>query len=184
MSQREALRGLLDKYRLLLALHQAKPERSPARRQSMADVARRFPGALREWQALSPAALQERHDHLQSWVAADALPTSLPAWVDYSLALHAWLRLILALRERSPREADGPPFVRLQMAQQICAELGEPTLAARITPSLIEQIDRPFGIGGQLSRVAYAAVAAQHGVSIEDVKAVLFGATAESVDIA
>ena len=184
MSQREALRGLLEKYRLLLALHQAKPERSPARRQSMAAVARRFPGALREWQALSPAALQDRHDRLQSWLAADALPTALPAWVHYSLDLHAWLRLILALRTCSPHEADGPRADRLQMAQQICVEIGEPTLVARITPSLIEQIDRPVGIGGQLSRGAYAAVAAQHGVSIEDVKAVLFGATAESIDVA
>lgn len=184
MSQREALRGLLEKYRLLLALHQAKPERSPARRHSMADVARRFPGALREWQALSPAALQDRHDCLQSWLTADVLPTSLPTWVDYSLDLHAWLRLILALRRCSPREADGPPVDRLHRAQQICVEIGEPTLVARITPSLIDQIDRPFGIGGQLSRGAYVAVAAQHGVSIEDVKAVLFGTTAESVDVA
>lgn len=172
MRIRQQLAALHDKYERLLALHRQKPERSPARRQSMVDVAARFPGALREWQALPVTTLEERRAALSAWLSAPSLPSDLrqlPPWVAYSWDLHAWLRLVLSLRQqpRNLPEAEG-----MAAAQRICDELGEPQLRLAVTPQLLAQVDKP--IRGQLAQIAYVQVAALHGVAIADIKAALF----------
>jgi hypothetical protein len=169
MITRRKLAALHDKYELLLALHEQKPERSAARRQSMLAIAARFPGALREWQALPASALVERRDQLSLWLSATSLPLQLPAWVAYSWDLHVWLRLVLMLRQR-PRSL--PDTASLTAACALCDELDESPLHPALTLELIAQVDHPSG--GQLAQVAYAQVAAQHRVAIAENKAALF----------
>ncbi|HNN90975.1 MAG TPA: hypothetical protein PKI03_01850 [Pseudomonadota bacterium] len=180
MRIRQQLAALHEKYERLLALHRQKPERSPARRQSMVEVAARFPGALREWQALPIETLEERRAALATWLSAPSLPSDLrqlPPWVAYSWDLHAWLRLVLSLRQQ-PRilpEAEG-----LAAAQRMCDELGEPQLRSAVTPQLLAQVNKPSR--GQLAQIAYVQVAAQHGVAVSDIKASLFSAAPDGPD--
>ncbi len=176
MKRQLVLQALRGKYEQLLALHDAVPERSPARRKAMDEVARRFPGALREWQALPPAELQARLDAVRSWLSGNPDSVALPDWVLYGAALHAWLRWLLALRKYALSHGAGASDADwLAAAQDLAAEINEPSLLAYLTPALRAQVARPPL--GQLSRLAYAAVAAQFGVSEADVKAALFGET-------
>lgn len=172
MPTHRQLRDLHDKYELLLALHRQAPGRNAARRQAMVDVAARFPGSLREWQALPEPALAQRRDLLARWLDEPTLPDPLPAWVAYSLDLHAWLRLILRLRQQL---RNLPGSDRLAAGLDICDELGEPWLQAAVTPELLAHVDHPAG--GQLTQIAYVQVAARHGVSIPALKAALFPPT-------
>ncbi len=181
MSLRHKLQALREKYDRLLALHRDPPGRSPARRQAMDEVARRFPGSLREWQALSPATLLARREALSAWLATDLGALTLPAWVEYSLALHACLRVLLRLRQHEIAQPTAAADW-LAMAQQIAAEQDEPWLIPRIVPSLRALIAQPPG--GQLSRLAYAEVAARFGVSEAAVKATLFAEPTDAVDAA
>jgi hypothetical protein len=176
MISRRQLLLLADKYERLLALHRQQPERSPARRQAMLEVATRFPGALREWQAVPEAELQRRRDSLAIWLATPSPPSELPAWVAYSWDLHAWLRLILRLRQQIRTY---PESERLATAHRFCDEIGEPQLQAAVTSELLAQVDYPGG--RQLAQIAYVQVAAQHGVAIAAIKAALFLAPVAAV---
>ena len=182
MIDRRPLGGLLQKYDLLLGLHRMPAERSPARRAAMVAIAEQFPGALREWQALPIAELSRRRAHVQALMdgaGGDTLGGSEP-WVGYSIDLHAWLRLILALRrwvgsgrgtgDDLPQHAAGTQHG----VAQICAELGQPDWAGRVTPALIGQVRRPPG--RQLATIAFEQVAAAHGVTVAVLKAALFPA--------
>lgn len=177
MITRRQLLDLHDKYTLLLALHRQEPARTAARRQAMVEVAARFPGSLREWQALPEPELAQRRDQLAHWLDAATLPESFPPWVAYSLDLHAWLRLILRLRQL-PR--DLPESDRLAAAHRICDELDAPWLHPAITPELLAHVDHPAR--GQLTQIAYVQVAARHRVPIPAVKAALFQPTSVPAD--
>jgi hypothetical protein len=96
------LRELLNKYDRLIELRLAPPERTPARRAAMQEVARLFPGALREWDALPLAELMRRRDEVARGPEVLAEIGAQPglAWLRYSLDLHEHLRALL----RGPRE--------------------------------------------------------------------------------
>jgi hypothetical protein len=98
---------LLEKYHLLIALHAGEPGRTVARRDALREVAKRFPGALREWDQLSPSALSARRERVAGLIAALGAEdgaqrltlAKLEPWLRYSLELHGCLRALLVERQ-------------------------------------------------------------------------------------
>ena len=104
----QALRQLLEKYDLLLGLHAGEPGRTIARRDALRVVAERFPGALREWDQLSKAALEQRRARVAQLLSAvetgEPLRVEIEPWLRYCAELHVELRALLRERSRRPTE--------------------------------------------------------------------------------
>jgi hypothetical protein len=192
----EALEELAEKYALLIALGQGEPGRTSARRDEMREIAARFPGALREWDEL-PGELAARRavvEELRAAVAsrpeaAASLIAAAPGWLRYALVLHPLLGEVLAVKRWLAAEVGGvcdavtpeltTAFIdwygrrrtRVRAAQR-CADW--------FTHDRLAEVARPPG--GQITRLAYAAVAAEFGVTVSAVKAALYGAEADAED--
>lgn len=185
MSRRHTLRALLEKYEQLLVLQDAARHDSPACRSLMRGIAGRFPGALREWQALPPSVLQARLTFLQEQLTAPEDETPLPGWVQFGAALHAWLRLLLLLRQHGLLADSARPMADwLTAVRSLTApdtdRSTEASLLDRLTPALRARAEAPPR--GQLSQLAYEQVAVQFGVSVAAVKDALFGDPVGSAD--
>lgn len=183
---RGELAGLRDKYGLLLGLCRGEAGRTLARRDAMREVAARFPAALREWEQLPQHELERRHgiaaallqrltDDGDAAVAAvrDALARE-PA-LRFGASLHGHLRELLRVRRSlgslRPAVVDA---ALLAACRSACARDGEgPLRHIELSAALLAEVARPRG--GRLSALAYSQVAAQHGVSVESIKAALFG---------
>src|SRR5688572_4890177 len=91
---REELQDLLHKYDLLLQLSEGAKGRTRERREAMQRIAARYPGALREWDALPREELCRRRSVVSRALAGEAEDEP---WMGYSMDLHACLRDILSI---------------------------------------------------------------------------------------
>ncbi len=106
------LRELLEKYDLLLKLHEEPPKKTLTRRQSLRQLAARFPSALREWEGLGVCELRHRHSCIVALLAlrqsdpsaAGAALANGEAWLRYMLDLYGCLRRLLAGHADRPRQ--------------------------------------------------------------------------------
>ena len=96
------LRALRDKYermlrlRLLHARAKAEPEfDEPDPRLAMAELAREFPGALREIDTLPTDAL---HQRIAALIAAERDPSGVEPWMHAQVAFHRLARGILTVK--------------------------------------------------------------------------------------
>jgi hypothetical protein len=164
------LRGLRDKYREIKRLrdedaagltHDPKPE--------MAELARRFPGALRECDELPMEEIERRLAALEDALAQRAAP---PQWVALQIGYHGWMRAALRIKRLAAgRRADQAATVLNELAQHYRAEPDEPPLAAFDEPSLRAILEPSEG---RLNPWVYARVAEQHGVEPDQVRRALF----------
>jgi hypothetical protein len=181
------LAGLRDKYELLLGLCRGAAGRTLERRDAMREVAARFPAALREWEQLPQRELERRHGVAASLLqrltagGGSALAAVRDALVHepalrFGAALHGRLRELLRVRRclgRLRPDGEAVDAALLAACRSACAADGEgPLRYLQLSLSLLGEVARPSG--GRLSALAYAQVAAQHGVSVEAVKAALF----------
>jgi hypothetical protein len=155
------LAALLEKYRELLDLRTAQDDAEPRLR--LRKLAARFPGALRELDALPMDELRARRDALAA--AREGAP--LPPWAAWMAGYHAWLRVALRLkRARGPGDLDG------QVARACGAyspeHADEPR---RLSAEDVRAMLAPPG--GRLSRWALRRVAREHGVAEEAVAGAL-----------
>lgn len=193
----DALRELLCKYDLLLALCAGEPGRTVERRDAMRAIAARFPAALREWEEILPEELARRRAQVAARLAACEASTDDPGapadplhaaepWLRFGLDLHRYLRTVLALRRhvgsarRAQRsEASDRAGALLTAALARAQRQGIGTTAELpwpepLTEALLRHVAAPPA--GRLTELAYHAVATRHGAQISDVKRALFSA--------
>jgi hypothetical protein len=187
------LRDLCEKYALLDLLCRGEPGRTIERRDALRRVAARFPAALREWEEVRPEELRRRGvragellERLQSGGQAilDEVLGSLAAEpaLRFGAELHGILRELLLLRRflAAHAQATGAPALEalriddglVAACAAFCAVQGALS-HCRLSTELLQAVARPAG--GRLSALAYAQVAARHGVAVAEVKAALFG---------
>lgn len=167
---RAALTGLRDKYAKLIALRLAAAAGSDADpRSEMAELAARFPGALRE---LDRRPLQELHARLEALQAAlcDAGPE--PPWAELQAAYHGTMRAVLRLRpalRACASEAEADACLRLRYAP-----LAEDEPARdEIDEALVAGLWRPPG--GRLNPVVLRFLARTRGIPTDGLEHALFG---------
>lgn len=190
---RAELLELCEKYGLLLALSAGEAGRTIGRRDAMREVAARFPGALREWEAVPAPELVRRRAAAQALLgrlqeegglalaAVEAALVGEPA-LRFGAAVHGHLSELLRVRRflgQQARDAAGRPIpvpideALLAACLETCAaEVPGALRHLRLSTALLASIARPAA--GRLSALAYAQVAARHGVSVAAVKAALF----------
>lgn len=189
------LADLAEKYELLIALGRGEPGRTPSRRDDMRRIAARFPGALREWEEMGLAELERRQaevSRLCALVVGDPPGVAghlagAATWVRYALLLHPLLAEILAVKRWIAAQVGGvcqgvtPELAaafevwyrrrRLQVPDaELCADW--------FTPAHLDRVARPPA--GQVTRLAYAAVAEAFGVAVSEIKQVLYGVPGRS----
>lgn len=148
---------LLDKYEELVQLREGAP--GPVPRERLQDLARRFPGALAEIDRLPMDVLVGRRDALR----AGEFPPFAAAWT----VVHAHFRGVLALKAWLAGRKD------VDDALEVAARAA--TLPDEAAPWLgrLREIARPPG--GRLTALVHAAAAAELGVEIGAIPALLFG---------
>ncbi len=184
------LADLAEKYELLIALGRGEPGRTLERRDDMRRIAARFPGALREWEERGLEELETRQAEvarlcdvlLADPLASDQHLARAADWVRYALHLHPLLVEILAVKRWIAAQVGG---VCRGMTPELSAAFavwygrrraqvpGAELWAAWFTPAHLDRVAQPPA--GQVTRLAYAAVAEHFGVPVTEVKQVLFG---------
>jgi hypothetical protein len=163
--QRSWLLGLAEKYEALRRLRaQVGAQEAVAARVQMAALAARFPGALRELDALPEPLIGERLREIEAALAQSAPPAR---WMILQASYHGHMRV--ALRLRRLLRAGGVAVTQAVRAYQPSAD--EPPAAWLDAPTL-RAIDRPPS--GRLVPWVFAEVAKRHGVSADDVRRALF----------
>lgn len=176
-----ALAELAQKYQRLLALDSEAPAgRNERRRQALRAVAERFPTALRERDALPRRELARRLQVVTQALAAAqahgadgeaqslAMIATTERWLAYALDLHAHLRALLTLRRHLVTR---PPSAAAEDLRAGAA-LWDSPLSGPLSATLLERVRTPPA--GGLTDMAYADVAARHGVTVAMVKDALF----------
>jgi hypothetical protein len=164
----EGVAEVVEKYRLLEALRRGEPGRTVARRDAMRAIAARFPAALREWDEAPLEEIARRRAEAEATLAdlvargEAALPRLSGGdrdWLRYSMSVHARLRALRVKRWIAGR---------------------------KLTPSLAEDARRALDVdraeleaiasppGRRVSEGVYRQVAAEHGVTVDQLKAALF----------
>ncbi len=170
---------------MLIALSRGIPGRTAERREAMQALSRRFPGALREWDTQPHVELLRRREVVKQALAdaearrpVQALSDEKEPWLRYALDLHFHLREVLRLRRWTLLHLPGRSSLAfiddecLAACQRFHERAGEPVLAGRLTAAVLAAIVSPPG--GSLQSVAYAEVAAHHGVPVDAIKRALF----------
>jgi hypothetical protein len=164
---REALSALRDKYREMQRLRDedaAGAARDP--KPAMAALAARFPGALRQIDRMSTEEMATRLAALDDVIEGRR---ASPEWARWEVAYHGRMRATLRVK-RAVRVArdDDHALVLATNAWALAAD--EPK--EEMTFERLRGIRKPEG--GRLNPVVLAAVAVEHGVSVEEVRKVLF----------
>ncbi len=163
MSSLAAMRALLEKYVEMRAMRledSHHPAHDPSAR--MRALAARFPGALREIDALPLEVIEARIAELEA-----ARGTSAPRWAQQMAEYHAWMRAALALRR-----AAGPTRDRALALAWI--ERHEHELPHEMLRGALDGVLRPPR--GRLNQWVFACLARAHGESPAAIEARLFGA--------
>jgi hypothetical protein len=166
----DTLRALRDKY---LEIKRLRDEDAAGLahdpKLEMAELARRFPGALRECDELPIEEIDRRLAVLQDAVAGRA---PAPQWVALQVGYHGWMRAALRIKRiAAGRRATDALAVLGELARGYRPEPDEPPLA-RFDESTVHAILEPDD--GRLNPWVYARVAEQHGVEPDAVRQALF----------
>jgi hypothetical protein len=78
-------------------LNRFEPRESGARRRAFRNLARAFPGALRELESTPAQVLQARHEAVKESLHLQA-GAALPLWMEMAIAYHSELREALAIK--------------------------------------------------------------------------------------
>ncbi|MBK7396136.1 MAG: hypothetical protein IPJ34_07500 [Myxococcales bacterium] len=154
--------GLLAKYEELVALRREADADTPRAR--LKELARRFPGALAEIDRLPMQTLVDRRDAL----VRGETPPFARAWSR----VHSGLRGVLAIKAwlGGKRATDASDADRLRVA----IEGGAVTREASAWVERVHDIARPKD--GRIVTLVHDAVAAELGVTADELRAILFGA--------
>jgi hypothetical protein len=171
------LKALADKYRTLAALRARRDElealgragfsegEGERRRKAFRQVARAFPGALRELEVCSAAVLTRKAAAVEAAHAGGPVPVWIEVVLDFHRALREALAVKLWLATRLPR-------------------------AGRITPELVEafRIAHPGSTadadmlerhlhppGGRVLSLAWETVGRRHGLTADQIRSTVFG---------
>ena len=164
----ETVRALRDKYREIKRLrdeHARGDEVDP--RRAMAELARRFPGALRELDALPMSQIEERLALLEATVERGAPP---PEWARLQIAYHGLMRAALRIKRLITLRADASSMLAA-IADGYVPAADEPPLAS-LDYATLAAIARP--VGGRLNPWVFERVASAHGVHADAVRRALF----------
>jgi len=117
----DELRALARKYRALVALRARRdgPPAGHARLEELRELAREFPGCLRELDTLGAAELARRAAVVESAAAGGARED----WMAWIWGYHRLMRAALAIRRGDSGEVDDPSFV-LQVQAPPAGRLG------------------------------------------------------------
>jgi hypothetical protein len=166
----DTLRALRDKYLEIKRLrdeHDAGATHDP--KHEMAELARRFPGALRECDELPMPEIERRLGVLQTVLTQRA---PVPEWIALQIAYHGWMRAALRIKRiAAGRRGVDAAVVRSELMRQYRPEADEPPLASFDDGALRAILEPP---AGRLNPWVYARVAEQHGVEPERVRRALF----------
>ena len=166
----DTVRALRDKYLEIKRLrdedaaglaHDPKAE--------MAELARRFPGALRECDELPMEEIERRLVVLE---AALERRKPAPEWVALQIAYHGWMRAALRIKRLAAgRGVDEAVVVLRELTLSYRQEPDEPPLSSFDEPTLCAILEPSEG---RLNPWVYARVAEQHGVDADQVRRALF----------
>ncbi len=160
----EALAALEEKYRRLVALREARAARGElADRGDLAALARSFPGALRELDALPEEVLRARVEGLR---AARAGERHEP-WVAWLADYHSLMRATLSLKARLRARKDLDEPTALKESAAVSAQSG-----FDLGVEYARSVARPPR--GRLGVVVFDALSRRHGVEPEVLWQALF----------
>jgi hypothetical protein len=164
------LRALREKYleiKRLRVLAQTGSEPDP--RSDMAALAQRFPGALRELDALPMPEIERRLSLLDAVVDRSA---QVPRWVQLQISYHGLMRAALRIKRiAAGRDRNDVERVLAELSERYRAEPDEPELAS-FDHAALEAILEPAA--GRLNPWVFARLALLHGMSAEDVRDAVF----------
>jgi hypothetical protein len=156
------LEALADKYDALVQLRSRRDSGGPeASRLELRELARRFPGSLRELDTLGPVELRRRA--VAARVAAAGGPCE--PWMSWIAAFHRLMTAALLVKaDPSSRRGQAPSAdVQEELARRAELQVGIPlerTLlrtfarppAGRLAPLVIDELARRFGVGAEEMR--------------------------------
>jgi hypothetical protein len=166
----DTLAALRDKYREIKRLRDEDAAGVAADpKLDMAELARRFPGALRELDELPREEIERRLASLESAVAGRAAP---PPWAALQIGYHGWMRVALRIKRLAAgRRAAEVAAVARELAASYAPAPDEPALAL-LDHAALSAILEPDA--GRLNPWVFARVAREHGVSVDTVRFALF----------
>jgi len=162
--------ALRDKYRQMRHMRELDAAgASPDPRREMAELARRFPGALRELDELPMHEIERRLSVLESVIDAGS---SAPDWVRLQIGYHGLMRAALRIKRwfsrGEPGDADA---LLLELAVRYVPAADEPPLAS-FDHAALRAILEPAD--GRLNPWVFARVAEACGVDPATVRDALF----------
>jgi len=170
MADADMLRALRDKYREIKRLrdeHAAGLAGDP--RQEMAELARRFPGALRELDELPMPDIEQRLAAIEAALQPGGAP---PPWARLQIGYHGWMRAVLRIKRIARgRGGEHAAAVLASLQTEYRPDVGEPPLAC-IDLTVVVAVLEPSE--GRLNPWVYARVAAELGVDPDSVRRALF----------
>jgi hypothetical protein len=158
--------ALARKYRTLASLRREREAGAPIpAREVFRDLADEFPGALRELDTLAMDVITARLAALDACIAGDS---ETAAWMAIEHAHHAWMRAALMLKRRLRKkrvlsDADAERMVRDAVARA----------GVEVDVAFVREVASPRE--GRLRVVVLERVAIACDVTVEEVRAVLFG---------
>jgi hypothetical protein len=150
---------LRRKYDLLIELREGK---RPGGRDVLRALAKEFPGALRELDALPLDALRARR------AATDEVPP--PGWVPWIAAYHGLMRVTLALKRALPARGDVDSARVTALAAAASAPWG-----ATLDEAFVRAVRRPPQ--GRLGPLVFALLGAHFGAAPHDIWQALYPTT-------
>ncbi|MFO0676375.1 MAG: hypothetical protein U0169_07565 [Polyangiaceae bacterium] len=176
----EDLRALGEKYREILALreeHASSRDRSGANlpvdapRERLRALSERFPGALRELDALPLETVRARIELVDGWAETVARDPSrgalVPAWVNVVVTFHRLMRGLLCLKRKYGADDDDAPE-----PSGLCGDES----FARTRMESMAVIRRPPR--GRLTDLAFAYLAERDGTDVAAVRELVFATPA------
>ena len=152
--------GLREKYIEMLRMRQDTS--ATDRREQMARLAERFPGALREIDELTIDEIVERVATLDAVVRGEA---PVPDWARFLARYHGWLRAALRIKRLTLDAPDDASAMGIVRAAYLPAE-DEPPVT-RIDSATLAQIRAPEG--GRINPFVFARVAEDERATPEEV---------------
>ena len=178
--------ALIEKYRLMLAMRLEREaleeqgilkfsgESGVQRRASSKELARQFPGALKELDRLCSGVLERK---LKALEQSEAHDEALPLWAKISYDYHQLLREALAVKSWLAGKNFGPALDQdiLESFQALDGQqyhsVNWPQACRGL--HLLQQITNPPA--GRLSQLVWEVLQERFSLSIQDMRAMAFG---------
>lgn len=168
------LSQLLARYDALDRVALGEPGRTAQRRDQLRDVAARFPGALRELDAIGVDGVRARRatvaallDEVRATGSTSAVARSEHDWVRATLALMPRLRLVLDIKAWLAEHAPGQGLAAAGARERVRACYPD------ADDDLLDRIASPPK--RQVQQVAYQDAARDLGVDVDQLKRILYG---------